>query len=747
MFKSNILSSALSSAENQFACFWLTVSYAAYFLFLNILVHIKGGISEREEFIVFIHGWLTVPLLTSVQIFIIEKIRQKFFKEKCLFYPLLLIANVLYWAVTTWGLRWASLAGERCSSFSCILTGMDSQIPSWETGGFAGGKISTLTFILLGILLPVLNLAVLMGVKLLGRILKTEYTCKLFSDIVYVTIPFFVGIVLINYSSFVFSRFYFLLIATVLAFLSIWHKKIMEFQLKNLWLKLLNLFIILLIGFLIFEPTLPVNFHHYNHYIGPTVDLMAGKSLLVDINCQYGVLPIYFLKETFRLFPFSYKGFSLLLMILFLGQYILLFGLLRFAFKSLIFSMTALLLIIMANYFGTLEHAVGFPSIGPLRFGLPLLVLFFNMLGSRYPRAQKIFWAWEGFVVGISFGWSFETLTYVAFTFLALLFFDCLYAMKHRQRLWGMLLQRLGWVIFFTLTVHLFLMIDIYLRSGQRPHWEYYFDYVFLYSTKEFGAMLIAPWTPWVLFLLVPLISLLSIFYLLLWTETKCDPAQLRIITGLSGLAIAQLTYFLGRSHPNNLFHISIPIVFIFIFWMIYLGRFSDWVDKKFYFPLMYVCYFTLFLLFMNLLPKTVEKLIARKDNYSYFKENIFMLGHRSPSNIKVVEALQLVKKYANVNKRIGLFISPDDTVEVLMLIGKTNIFPFNYALQDRTVNAAVKRILNFKHPLKAGDYIFVSREQCDLQQRIVYNLQKQFRFVVKEGTSQQIYAIELQPL
>ena len=122
-------------------------------------------------------------------------------------------------------------------------------------------------------------------------------------------------------------------------------------------------------------------------------------------------------------------------------------------------------------------------------------------------------------------------------------------------------------------------------------------------------------------------------------------------------------------------------------------------------------------------------------------------LRMRTPTDGRVAEALKLVDYYTPHDKRIGIFLSADDTTEVLMLSRKANIYPFNYALQENTLKPSMDRIFAFKPQFEVGDIIFVSRDYTDLQARLVHEIQQQFHLTIKETSPHYIFAMELNPL
>jgi len=731
--------------EDRFAFFCLSVLYAGYFLFFNIFIHVNPGINERAEFLMFVLGWLTVPVLVILSMGGLEYLRQRSFAGQRLFYPILLLANLLFWVIAIWSLRLLSMETEGCYSAACIFKALDQQIPSWQTGEFTAGGLSFHCwqavaggfFIINGLVLGTMRLA---G----GILLKTDYTSGKLSDILYLALFIGLGLLGINFSGFRFGNFYFALLVGLLAFVSIFHQYILNWHPGRKGMTVIHCGLISLTVFLVFDPGFTYDRHHQNHMLGPVADLMNGKAPLVDINCQYGVGIIYFLKWMFAWLPFSYQGFNFLVTLTYLGLYIMVYVLLWYLLKSVPLAIFTFLIVLTTNFLATVGEAAAYPSIGALRFGLPYFILLSAILRNTQPRSRQVSFAIEAAVVAVASVWSFETFVYTIATYLAIVVYEWTAGYSNILQLLASIVKRLSGVVVLTFCVHLWLAWDIHSRSGQWPHWAYYLDYLFLYSTAGFGGMLIAPWTPWLLFIMIPLMSLLAIFHKMFWSGAKNCPLEFNLIVGLCGLATVQFTYFLGRSHPNNFFHISIPVICLAAFWLVYASRQEERLPTKFYPLFVYGCYFAAFFLFLNVLPQTATKIQTKLAKYAKFHDHCESFARRKPTDNKVAAAVALVEKFAGDKSRVAIFLSADDTTEVLMLTKKTHVFPFNYALQANLLKSEQERVLNFAHSLKEGDIIFVSKDYSDLQARVVFKLQEEFLFVPREITPEGIVAFEL---
>ena len=334
--------------------------------------------------------------------------------------------------------------------------------------------------------------------------------------------------------------------------------------------RILDILVVFIITLSVLDFGFAFNVRHCNFYLGPVTDLMLGKSLLVDINCQYGVLVIYFLAALFQsgLFPFSYHGLFLAICVLYALEYVGIYAIARLLWRSQAVPLVVLALIVALNYFATLGYAAGYPSIGPLRFGLAYLLLLVSMVRTTRVHFQGWLFLLEAVILGIASVWSFETFFYVGSTYLAVVGFEGLAGRGPAP--WKMRLKkvtaRLLGACALMATAHAALALDIYMRSGELPDWQRYLDYVALYSVAGFGTLPIAFWSPWLPMVVVYFGSVLLLTHRVLLRQEPARP-ELAIVFGMTVLGIAQLTYFVGRSHPNNLYHICIPAIFVGAYW------------------------------------------------------------------------------------------------------------------------------------------------------------------------------------
>ena len=126
--------------------------------------------------------------------------------------------------------------------------------------------------------------------------------------------------------------------------------------------------------FSVFTTNHVIQFHH-NFFLGPVNEVLHGGAVLVDTASQYGVGSLYFLAGWFELAPIGYGTFGFLDGVLFALFFAAAYCVLRIAGTPRLLAGGALALGVIVLIYN-LEYSVGsLPQHGPLRFGLPMVVI------------------------------------------------------------------------------------------------------------------------------------------------------------------------------------------------------------------------------------------------------------------------------------------------------------------------------------------------------------------------------------
>ena len=304
--------------------------------------------------------------------------------------------------------------------------------------------------------------------------------------------------------------------------------------------------------------------HHYSYYLGPVMDLAGGKSLLVNINCQYGVLVIYFLRFCFFFLPVSLVSFSLLLVIITTIQYLLFYFVARHLLRSEPLAFSALVVLLIVQHLAQINLGILFPSVGPLRFGFIYVLMALIILRNRYPARRDLLLWMETLVTGTAFFWSLEVCVYVVLPYLGLLFFESFDFRGQFRFQTQEFFRRLGMLTGCILLTGGLLYLDVFRRSGEWPHWSYYLDYLTTYG-NGYGMLQLPPLHAWWVVVFILYFSFFAILGIL-FSKTKPLPPNLNVVVILLFCGILEFTYYCAPSpHQQSVpsFHAADPAVLL----------------------------------------------------------------------------------------------------------------------------------------------------------------------------------------
>lgn len=309
-----------------------------------------------------------------------------------------------------------------------------------------------------------------------------------------------------------------------------------------------------------------------DYILGPTNQLLGGGALLVnDPVSQYGVGLIYFLAGWFHLAPIGYGTFGFLdglLTALFYGAG---YAVLRLAGVRRTLAIAAIGLALVTFVYHFLYYVGQLPEEGPLRFGLPMLVLFGSVLAARSPRAAPVA---RGIVlvgVGVSALWALEAFGYTTVTYAAVVLAESWLRRPGARRRWLIRQSLLG--VAAWLVAHVLFALATLIGSGHLPDWGQYLAYVreFLLGGRA-GSITygFANWSPGLAVDGAMLISAAAVVLLLLRRPAlaQANPVRLIALTGSTAYAIAALSYTDNRSSTYLLLYVALPPLLAATTWL-----------------------------------------------------------------------------------------------------------------------------------------------------------------------------------
>lgn len=399
----------------------------------------------------------------------------------------------------------------------------------------------------------------------------------------------------------------------------------------------------------------PIDYHHCSFYVGPVFDVLKGKSLLHDTPSQYGYLNIMLLASFFKIFNLSMAGFSIVDTFLYTIYYILALTILYKLLKGRYFTICGVITLSTVTLFSKWNESL-YPSAGPLRFGLGMLVCWAIFY---LPRKYHIYIG--SILTGMALFWSAETSIYIV---PAWIFYLIVVAIDNRS--FKNFLVHITYLAITVLLLFSILSGIEFFRMKQFPNWSNFYDYALTYS-GGFGSLpmpLIGNYYFVVVIMVLGLVT--TVFFV---GNNKTNAFYALAFLCIHNVAI--FSYFVSRSHYNNV--VNILVFYIIELILIYriLRTSFKFTEAGFsrYFKMPVVTFCLMFFIFSFVsIPQTVSTVgKGIKEHYSLFSEGSPYL-------------LPAIKEYVKSNDIIVL--SKDTSVcldtQILLGLDKKNTIPFN---------------------------------------------------------------------
>jgi len=473
------------------------------------------------------------------------------------------------------------------------------------------------------------------------------------------------------------------------------------------------IFAFLIVVILVVDPAFRIERYHDSFYLGPLADFCNGKAFLANINAQYGLFVFYFLSLFFKILPLGFKSFSLILTLLFVAQYFCFYFIVRQLFSSRLFSLMCLMVLLLINYFATMGHIIETPSVGPIRFGFVYLLLALMISRNQRPELKNYFYAAESAVAACAFFWSFEVCVYTLPAYLGFLFYESIEDLGSLRVRWEQLIKRLLVLFGFCLLLLVFIYGDTYRRAHEWPSWDRYFNYIFLYQ-NGFGRMLVPALGAWWIIVGILFISMCVVVGSLTKWKAFSRPAHFNAMVFLTFYGIFQFFYFLGRAHPNNLFHISMPSVLLGAYWIYWLGTHQDTslIPELFKKSILVMSVIGLSFYLQFLVPDMVFKLSQSFAEFSSLPQKTSAAARNLPLEeeefVKTADAL--MNKYSGSKKEVVYFFG-NKGLDVSMYTGRVKAYPYNDIGQLCICGPAVARVMSYQPAISTGDYFYLSKD------------------------------------
>jgi hypothetical protein len=303
---------------------------------------------------------------------------------------------------------------------------------------------------------------------------------------------------------------------------------------------------------------------HHLYFLGPANDVLHGRAMVSTAWSQYGTGLIDGMGLFFTVVPIGFGTLALLVTGLTAVVYVCVYATLRLAGLGFLLSLLAVAVAALGSLFATLEAYVVFPSTSPLRFGIPYLIVLCAVIGVRFPRLTLASRVGVLALLALAAVGSFETFAYGAGTYGALVLVE---AMGHADGVLRRVLR--GGLVGIGVCVAAVAAFSLAtLALSGHLEWGPYVEYVKLYSADEFFTLPIQFFSAGPLMAAVMFASAVMLLWLVRAAPTALPPAMMTALAGFTGFAVVSFTYYLGRSHPNNLLVLLLPVVAIGALWM-----------------------------------------------------------------------------------------------------------------------------------------------------------------------------------
>jgi len=325
------------------------------------------------------------------------------------------------------------------------------------------------------------------------------------------------------------------------------------------------LYFAIFIGILVatFPPRFVISGVDFSFFYGPILEIANGKTIYSQVTSQYGFVSILFFSLLYKLQLLTLPGLPVVIWILLSIQYLFCFYLINKQSKSLAFSLIGLFSILTVNYFTVRVIPTDYPQSGPLRW-LPLIIPLIIFYKTKSITSFRLILS-----IALLSLWMIDTgIELVCAYILTLLILSLKKSVTIRDVIRSVL-------VLFVSVIALFIVINIFhfILNYEPINPILIFTKLRQYARFGFGMLPIEPINFfWILLLFY--FAIISDFFR---SKQISHSNLLSVFTG--NVALFAGLYYVGRSHPAELYTISLLIIFmIFLF----LGGFvAGFTSKK----------------------------------------------------------------------------------------------------------------------------------------------------------------------
>lgn len=433
--------------------------------------------------------------------------------------------------------------------------------------------------------------------------------------------------------------------------------------------------------------------HHLSFFLAPAYEVSNGRLMLVETFSQYGVGVFYFLSAFLSLLGFGYGSLAFVSGGLSTVTCLVIYAVIYSQTRSVRWATGGSLIATLVGPIASMGTVAMVPSTGFLRFGPTWLLILFVSLSLRDGTTKRRLAVVVALMLGISVLWSFESAFYSAGVYFGSLVLLPIIASQRRLAL----VNLTRGITAIAVVVGFGYLLTLWRSSGQILP-SIYFSYIRLYSTEGFGTLLVNSWSPGLLLVALGLLILVWILICVVGMKSRrmCDLSDLTTLTAVTIYALLAFTYFLGRSHPNNLTHIAAPFVVAVVLWSWKLNpvlrpRLESGVSVRYYFRQVWLIGLALSVAVSLNIGSISEKVgeSALGHLMAPFGENrgLFAAGRRflsnPPTDPRTEVIASLVDRQISKELPVVFLVDSDLLVETLVSTDRSNAIPLSNPDQE----------------------------------------------------------------
>jgi hypothetical protein len=434
---------------------------------------------------------------------------------------------------------------------------------------------------------------------------------------------------------------------------------------------------------------------HQDFLLGPANQVLHGGTLLAGSPVsQYGVGSIYFLAGWFHLAPIGYGTYGFLDGLLTALYYLAAFAIVRIAGVRRPLAVAAFVLALIALVYN-LEFPPGaIPQQGPIRFGMPMLLVLASVIAVGWPRHERLVRGAGLLVVGIASIWALEAFVYTVFTYAAIACVEsALMPVGERLRT---LVRRALYGLGAIVVVQIVFALATVAASGKFPDWAQYASFLHAFLFGGVAGSITYGFTRWSPGVAVAGLYFASAAALALLVLRRPDAARrdrvlIVALTGVTAYGIALYSYFDNRSVTYLLLYVSLPALLTATLWLSFLLRRSSGVGSPVRTGALAFA-LCLAVLLVATGWSSIGGRFARTPLAEAFpgghglRADIRRLWHPPPIDPRAPDGEALLARFMPGQSLVLVVVSPDLGTEILMRSKRGNLLPIGDPIEESFV-------------------------------------------------------------